>query len=482
MTTRDDNPKVFISYSWSGVEHQEFVLNLAEKLMFDGVNVLLDQWDLKEGQDKYVFMEQMVTDPEVSKVLVISDKKYAIKADNRAGGVGTESQIISNEIYTKVKQEKFIPIVTEYENGNACLPTFIKSRIYIDLSKEERFYDEYEKLLRNIYYRPQIKKPVIGKAPSYLFDENPTSVQTVSTFLSLQDAITKNKKNTKSLTKDFLEQIIESLESMRITDGNNLDEKVVESISNFKPYRDQFIKIISLFCDYDLIEKYKEDIFSFFEKLLGLHDPPKSMTSYNELWFDNFRFISMELFLYTITSLIKSKQYKIIDYFLTEKYICHSLSENKIENYCQFNQYIRVLDQYRKQRLKLNRISITADTLHDSADIKGISFDDIMQTDFILCLRSILNSSDYYERWFPFCLVYKGRWNGKPFKIFLRAESNRYFDVVKQLLKVSSKQELYEKLEKAYKTHNLSNWKFDYERIPFELYLNLDKLYDDSKN
>ena len=141
-----------------------------------------------------------------------------------------------------------------------------------------------------------------------------------------------------------------------------------------------------------------------------------------------------------------------------------------------------MLDQYRKQRLKLNRISITADTLHDSADIKGISFDDIMQTDFILCLRSILNSSDYYERWFPFCLVYKGRWNGKPFKIFLRAESNRYFDVVKQLLKVSSKQELYEKLEKAYKTHNLSNWKFDYERIPFELYLNLDKLYDDSKN
>ena len=37
MTTRDDNPKVFISYSWSGVEHQEFVLNLAEKLMSDGV-------------------------------------------------------------------------------------------------------------------------------------------------------------------------------------------------------------------------------------------------------------------------------------------------------------------------------------------------------------------------------------------------------------------------------------------------------------
>jgi hypothetical protein len=69
---------------------------------------------------------------------------------------------------------------------------------------------------------------------------------------------------------------------MRIIDSNNLDEKVVEFISNFKPYRDKFIKVISLFCDYDLIEQYKEHIFTFFEKFLGLHDPPISMTSYNK--------------------------------------------------------------------------------------------------------------------------------------------------------------------------------------------------------
>jgi hypothetical protein len=64
MTTRDDNPIAFISYSWSGVKHREFVLNLAERLMSDGVYVRLDIWDLKEGHDKYVFMEKMVTDPE----------------------------------------------------------------------------------------------------------------------------------------------------------------------------------------------------------------------------------------------------------------------------------------------------------------------------------------------------------------------------------------------------------------------------------
>jgi hypothetical protein len=37
-------------------------------------------------------MEKMVTDPEISKVLIVSDKMYAEKADGRAGGVGTETQ------------------------------------------------------------------------------------------------------------------------------------------------------------------------------------------------------------------------------------------------------------------------------------------------------------------------------------------------------------------------------------------------------
>lgn len=129
MSSKEDNPKAFISYSWSSPEHEAFVMALAEKLMADGVQVILDKWELLEGHDKHVFMETMVTDPDVSKVLIISDQAYAQKADQRAGGVGTESQIISGEVYNQVNQEKFIPIVTEYADNQACLPSFLKSRI-----------------------------------------------------------------------------------------------------------------------------------------------------------------------------------------------------------------------------------------------------------------------------------------------------------------------------------------------------------------
>jgi hypothetical protein len=55
-------PKVFISYSWTSQSHQERVREWAERLISDGVDIVLDLYDLKEGQDKYAFMEKMVSD------------------------------------------------------------------------------------------------------------------------------------------------------------------------------------------------------------------------------------------------------------------------------------------------------------------------------------------------------------------------------------------------------------------------------------
>src|ERR1700676_816899 len=107
-------PKVFISYSWTSQSHQEFVISCAERLIADEVDVVLDVYELKEGHDKYAFMERMVTDKSVTHVLVFCDKVYAEKADARKAGVGTESQIISKEIYEKVDQAKFIPLICEF--------------------------------------------------------------------------------------------------------------------------------------------------------------------------------------------------------------------------------------------------------------------------------------------------------------------------------------------------------------------------------
>ena len=48
----DKIPKIFISYSWSS---DALVLELANRLVSHGVDVVLDKWDLKEGNDKFEF-------------------------------------------------------------------------------------------------------------------------------------------------------------------------------------------------------------------------------------------------------------------------------------------------------------------------------------------------------------------------------------------------------------------------------------------
>jgi len=124
------------------------VIQLAERMSSNYIHVILDIWDLKEGQDKYQFMEQMVNSSGVKRVLLICNKEYAEKANAKQGGVGIESLIISNEIYTQADQTKFIPIIFEYdEQSRPYVPTFVSSKIFIDFNSEVFFEKNSEILI-----------------------------------------------------------------------------------------------------------------------------------------------------------------------------------------------------------------------------------------------------------------------------------------------------------------------------------------------
>ncbi len=94
MKNRIEHPKIFISYAWGSQEHDEKVIALATNLKGDGIDVIFDKWQLKEGNDTFKFMEKSVLDESITNVLILIDPIYAKKANERAGGVGTETQII----------------------------------------------------------------------------------------------------------------------------------------------------------------------------------------------------------------------------------------------------------------------------------------------------------------------------------------------------------------------------------------------------
>lgn len=53
-----DVPKVFISYSHDSIKHKQWVLNLATRLRNNGIDAILDQFELKPGDDIPHFMEK----------------------------------------------------------------------------------------------------------------------------------------------------------------------------------------------------------------------------------------------------------------------------------------------------------------------------------------------------------------------------------------------------------------------------------------
>lgn len=151
------NPKVFISYCWKNKAYQNKVLLLAKRLRGNGVDVVLDQWDLRPGQDMNAFMEMSIRDAE--KVLILCESQYTERANCRKGGVGKETAIITPEVYGQYRQEKFIPVVME---NPASFPAYLKSTMAVFYTTGSD--DEYINLLRAIYNIHK-EKPELGLIP-----------------------------------------------------------------------------------------------------------------------------------------------------------------------------------------------------------------------------------------------------------------------------------------------------------------------------
>lgn len=145
-----DKPKVFVSYSWNPPSNQQNVFELIQKLELDGINVTYDRKDLYPGQDMNYFMESVLTSDKIDAVIIVCNKDYAEKANERKGGVGYESEMIISEIRNDPLQRKYIPVVIEHdENEGLPLPNFLKSRLCVDLSKDGG-YDDLVNAIRKL--------------------------------------------------------------------------------------------------------------------------------------------------------------------------------------------------------------------------------------------------------------------------------------------------------------------------------------------
>lgn len=461
----DGNPKLFISYSWTSPEHEQWVLNLATELRESGVDVILDKWDLKEGHDAHAFMEKMVTDPLIKKVALICDRLYAEKADGRNGGVGIEAQIISPEIYAKEEQNKFVAVVAQKnEEGKPHLPTYYKSRIYIDLSEADIYATNFEQLLRWIYDRPLYIKPELGKKPSFLSESETASLGTTFKFKRALDAIRNNKDYCRGALNEYFDAFMQNLERFQLIDSDGeFDDKVIENIEQFTPYRNEAIEIFLALAQYRNTSDTHQQLHRYFEGLIPYMYSPEHVTSHREWAFDNFKFIIHELFLYAVAGFLKYECYDAVAYMLRHHYYLEKNYDSvKMLPFSVISKNMKSL-QHRNKRLNLKRLSLRADLLEHRSKASGLNFRQLMQADFVLFMRDCIDSlrNDTYQNWWPETLLYLERREGI-FEIFARAQSKGYFTIIKCLFDIEDKKD-FEPLLKAFQEDKLRVPKWEFE-------------------
>lgn len=453
------NPRVFISYAWSGDDQMNWVINLASRLKSDGVEVILDRWKLKAGDDKYAFMERMITDDSIDFVLVVSDSVYQVKADSKKGGAGTESQILSDELYSKVKETKVIPILKERkEDGSECLPVFLRNRIYIDFSSEKVYETSYEELLRYIYHKPDLKEPPLGQMPAFLMDEEKPFSQIQNLARSFSHRIETNPHKVNAIFSEFLNSFEADLPNYEVKiekrTYHEIGRAIVQSIEEYFPSRHCYIKVLSELLSSGL--NFNIDIIiRFFENFPKFYRPQSPTVNpwYSDAY-DNYRYYARELFLYTIALCLIHEKYDVAADLFYSRYSFKddNYRENEYTALCAF---VRVFDEYIKQRDQKNYYTCMGHLMITNVD-DTVGKEQLITADIVCAYVAQLRGL----HWLPHLFIYR-KDSVSPIDLIQRLYSKRHFERVKPLFDVTTVEELKQKIADTEKrSGNYNPWVF----------------------
>lgn len=394
MKPKIEKPHIFISYAWGSEENQQRVIEFATSLAQYGIDVELDKWSLKEGNDTYAYMEQMVSNNDITNVLILLDENYMKKANERKGGVGTETQILSPEIYEKTKQEKFIPIVfSRGANGEICKPSFLKGILHFDLSQDDKYASEFERLVKRLYGVEIFKKPEIGKQPSWLFEEKQVINAKIafSSIFNAKSDIEKQYEIRQALSK-IKNDISAVFSEMNIEETN-----IIDSYKNTHVFRDTVLSLI-VSCQWS--NNFGAEISSFFEELK------------NEKLDDNVcgklkDTLVHEMFVYAVAMLLKAQNYQTLGYVLNKTYFPEGFYEEP-RSFQIFYINNDFLDSVVSKRDGKRYYSGTSQLWIECINLDYLTRNEFVGADDLLYNVAIFGSNylDKWWAWFPVSYIY----------------------------------------------------------------------------
>jgi hypothetical protein len=286
-------------------------------------------------------------------------------------------RIITPQLYAKVNQTKFIPIVCEFdEAGEPYLPVFFNCRIYVDFSSPERANAEWEKLVRLIYDKPAIVEPELGSIPAFI--KNPQSLpnMTARKLFSYREAFEKGGSMSELYRNDYLDSVVTDLERFAIsrpmgiqTPGTEPFWETLERIlDGMLPYPDELLRLFELHA----YRKSADDptiIADALEWLLPLKFPKGSVGSLMDANLENHSLFLHEFFVYTVALLIRARYFDGADKLLRRRFYVPGIEQHLGTSHLSlqvFPSRSRVLAE-KNEVLKQNRANPIADLFQKRA-------------------------------------------------------------------------------------------------------------------
>lgn len=153
---------VFISYSHDTDEHSKEVLIFTNRLIEDGIDCVLDQFDTDPSEGWPRWMDNNIDSAEF--VLMICTEIYynrVMLKEKKWNGLGVkwEGNLVYNHFYINgTLCDKFIPVIFEKKCG-IYIPNPFRGKTYYCVDSDQG----YEDLYRRLTEQPKILKPNKGE-------------------------------------------------------------------------------------------------------------------------------------------------------------------------------------------------------------------------------------------------------------------------------------------------------------------------------
>ncbi len=109
--------------------------------------------------------------------------------------------------------------------------------------------------------------------------------------------IKSDKSFAHGAVEDYLSTFAENLEAFRIEpEGEDFDDRVVENVESFLPYRDELIDLFLAIARYRADPEMYRAVHAFFERILAYEFWPAGHSTWRDTNADNFKFILRKIF------------------------------------------------------------------------------------------------------------------------------------------------------------------------------------------